>query len=139
MTITCYLARVIVDEKINDGKQITSSTGHFDGHGGVLRKPLDAAIGQLLTLFRIALAATRATVNKTTMKNTPLCWPFRWLWWCAGTIPHKSPDGGGSRLSKEPLNAAIGRALAPILPNWTCLPLILGVYFIVKSTKKGLS
>jgi len=29
-------------------------------------------------------------------------------------------DGGGSWLSNKPLNAAIGQALAPILPNRTC-------------------
>ncbi len=44
-----------------------------------------------------------------------LCWPFWWPLWCTGTIP----QGGGSWLSKKPLNAAIGQALTPIGINRT--------------------
>ena len=65
--------------------------------------------------------------TKQRCKIPPLCWPFRWPWQCASTIPRTSPDGGGSWLSQKPQNSAIGQALALILPNWTCLPLILGV------------
>ena len=49
----------------------------------------------------------------------PLCWPFQRPWRCNGTIPSASPNGGGSWLSQKPLNATIGRALAPILQNRT--------------------
>jgi hypothetical protein len=49
----------------------------------------------------------------------PLCWPFLWPSRCGNTILHTSPNEGGSRLSQKPLNATIGWALAPILPNWT--------------------
>ncbi len=49
----------------------------------------------------------------------PLCWPFWWPSRCGGTTPRASPDGGGSWLSLKPLNATIGRALAPIASNWT--------------------
>ena len=33
LAITCYIATVMVDEKIDNGKQNTSSVGHFDQHG----------------------------------------------------------------------------------------------------------
>ncbi len=49
----------------------------------------------------------------------PLCMPFRRPWRCSGTILRASPDGGGLWLSQKPLNATIGRALAPIGINWT--------------------
>jgi hypothetical protein len=34
LTITCYLATIMVDDKTNDDKQSTSSAGHFDSNGG---------------------------------------------------------------------------------------------------------
>ncbi len=42
-------------------------------------------------------------------------WPNWWPWQCAGTLPHKFPDGGGLGLSKMPLDATIGRVLRPIM------------------------
>jgi hypothetical protein len=54
------LGYVCVETKINDGKQIISSAGHFNCHGSALVqykahrpmwKPLDAATGPLLTLY----------------------------------------------------------------------------------------
>ena len=49
----------------------------------------------------------------------PLCWSFWCPSRCSGTITRTSPNGGGSGLSLKPLNATIGRALAPLLPNQT--------------------
>jgi hypothetical protein len=50
----------MVDDKTDNDKQSTLSAGHFDCHGGApvqykvhcpIWKPLDAAIGQLLTPY----------------------------------------------------------------------------------------
>ncbi len=64
--------------------------------------------------------------TKQRCKMCPLCWPFWWPSRCAGTILCASPDEGGLWLSLKPLNAAIGRALALIGINCTCLPLFQG-------------
>jgi hypothetical protein len=58
--------------------------------------------------------------TKRRCKTQLFCWPFWWPLQCAGKIPRASPDGGGSCLSKKPLNATIGRALASIGINQTC-------------------
>ena len=46
LTITCYLAMVMVGDKTNDDKQSTLSAGHFDQHGGV---PVIAPTAAILT------------------------------------------------------------------------------------------
>jgi hypothetical protein len=77
LTIICYLATVLVDDEINNGKQITSSTGHFNSHADTLEPHVQGYIGSHWTLplgnnsLRIAPAATRATINKTTIKYKP--------------------------------------------------------------------
>ena len=55
-------------------------------------------------------------ITKWRCNMNPLCWPFWWPWPCAGTLPRTLPDGVGPWLSEKSWNAAIGRALAPILP-----------------------
>ena len=73
------LGYVHVETKINDEKQIISFAGHFDRHGGApvqyeAHRPMKHApsysgshwMPQLGDYsFRILLAATRATINKT--------------------------------------------------------------------------
>ena len=71
---------------------------------GLHRKPLDAAIRQLLALY---CPCGRHGDNQP--NNDAKCTFF------AGSIPRASLDGGGLWLSLKPLNAAIGLALAPIL------------------------
>ncbi len=81
---------------------------------GLLRKPLDAGIGQLLALYRPSgRQGNRQTNNNQQM--TLKWWPNWWPWGCAGTLPRTSPNGGGLGLSKMPLNAAIGQVLWPIM------------------------
>jgi hypothetical protein len=74
----------MVDD-INNGNQSTLSAGHSDQHGGVpvqyeAHHPIWHAQGYSERHWTppsgdcslcIALAAARATINKTTMKNTP--------------------------------------------------------------------
>jgi hypothetical protein len=83
--MSCYLAKVIVNDEIKDGKQSTSSTSHFDQHGGApVRHKVHSLMwhaqgysGSHWTLLSgnyslcIALAAARATINKTSIQNTP--------------------------------------------------------------------
>ncbi len=81
---------------------------------GLLRKPLYAGIGRLLALYRPSgRQGNRQTNNKQQM--TLKRWPNRWPSQCAGTLPRTSPNGGGFRLSKMPLNATIRRVLRPIM------------------------
>jgi len=92
----------------------TSVAGNFDDHGGApmqygAHRPMQHVqgfTGSHRTLpsgdysLCIAPAATRATINTTIMEHMyPLFWPFLWPSQCGGTIPHASPDGGGSWLS----------------------------------------
>jgi hypothetical protein len=85
------------------------------------------------------LVATRATINKPTMKNTPTLlailmaiamhryYTVHIAWW---------------KRSRAFLKATKRRHRASTcsdIINRTCLPLILGVYFIIKSLKKGSS
>jgi hypothetical protein len=52
------------------------------------------------------------------------------------TLPRTSPDGGGLRLSKTPLNATIGQVLQPIMTiGHACAVFYV---FIIKTVKKGL-
>jgi hypothetical protein len=73
----------MVDDTIDDEKQSTSSTGHFDRHGGApvrykVYRPIKEVHGfqkSHRTLpssdysLHIAPAAARATISKTTMQN----------------------------------------------------------------------
>ncbi len=81
---------------------------------GLLRKPLDAGIGQLLAPYRPSgHQGNRQTNNNQQM--TLKRWPNRWPWQCAGTLLRTLPNGGGLGLSKMPLNATIGQVLRPIM------------------------
>jgi len=79
------LGYVYVETKINDGKPIISSAGHFNCHGGALagykaHRPMQHAQGYSRSHWtpplgnyslRIAPAAAKATINKMTKQNTP--------------------------------------------------------------------
>ncbi len=81
---------------------------------GLLQKPLDANIGQLLTSYcPSGCQGNRQTNNNQIM--TLKRWPNWWPWRCAGTLPRTSPNGGGLGLSKMPLNATIGQVLWQIM------------------------
>jgi hypothetical protein len=83
LTITCYLATVIVDNKINYAKQMTSSASHFDNRGGALEQyrrhcPMRHVQGYSGSHWtpasgdyslHIAPEAARATINKTSIKQ----------------------------------------------------------------------
>jgi hypothetical protein len=57
--------------------------------------------------------------RKKQRKKHHTCWPFRWPWWCAGTIPHALPDRGGPGLQWKPLVDATGQVLWAIVGNRT--------------------
>ncbi len=81
---------------------------------GLLRKPLDAGIGQLLAPYHPSgCQGNRQTNNNQQM--TLKRWLNWWPWQCAGTLPRTSTNGGGLGLSKMPLNATIGQVLWPIM------------------------
>ncbi len=75
----------MVNDKIDDGKQSTSSAGHFDRHGGApVRYEAHLQMWHAHGYFgshwtppsddyslRIAPVAARVTINKTTMQNNP--------------------------------------------------------------------
>jgi hypothetical protein len=102
---------------------------------GLLRKPLDASIGQLLALY----CPSGRQGNRQTNNNQQMTlkrWPNLWPWQCAGTLPRTLPDGEGSGHSKMPLNATIGQVLRRIMTiGHTCA----GFFdvFIVKTLEKG--
>ena len=142
LTITCYLATVMANDKINNEKQ-TSCPPAISIAMAVHR--CDTKCIAWCSMPRATPEATgrrhRATTHyilpwrplgqqstKQRWKTHLLCWPFWWPSRCAIKIPQVSPNWGGFWLSKKPLNSAIGQALAPILHNRTCLPLILGVF-----------
>ncbi len=81
---------------------------------GLLWKPLDAGIGQLLAPY----CPSGCQGNRQTNNNQQMTlkrWPNWWPWQCAGTLPRTSPDGGGLGLSKMPLNATIRQVLRRIM------------------------
>ncbi len=86
---------------------------------GLLRKPLDAGIGQLLAQYcPSSRQGNRQTNNHQQMLHLKR-WP-NWLpWRCAGMVPRTSPDEGGLGLCKMPLNTTIGQVLQPIEGNET--------------------
>jgi hypothetical protein len=79
---------------------------------GLLRTPLDAGIGRLLTPYRPSGCQGNRQTNNNQQKHLK-SWPLRWPWQCAGTQPRTLSDGGGLGLCKKPLNAAIGQVLRP--------------------------
>jgi hypothetical protein len=102
---------------------------------GLLWKPLDASIGQLLTpYFPSGRQGNRQTNNNQQM--TPKRWPNRWPSQCTGTLPRTSPNGGGLGLSKMPLNTTIGQVLRPIMTIGHACAVFFNVY-IVKTVEKG--
>jgi hypothetical protein len=42
---------------------------------------------------------------------------FRWPWQCSGTMRGTPPDGAHPELHSKPVDAAIGRVLAPYRPS----------------------
>ncbi len=81
---------------------------------GILRKPLDTAIGQLLALYCPGGQQGGSKQNNND-KMQQLCWPFWWPRQWASTIPCTMPNGVGSGLHKKPLNATDGQVLRPIV------------------------
>ncbi len=81
---------------------------------GLLRKPLDAGIKQLLAPY----CPSGRQGNRQTNNNQQMTlkrWPNWWPWRCAGTLTRTLPNGGGLGLSKMPLNATIRQVLQPIM------------------------
>jgi hypothetical protein len=80
---------------------------------GLLRKPLDAAIGRLLTPYRPG-----GRQGNSKQYKDVICTHFDGRFnghRDAAVLYHRaSPDGEGPGLSYKPLNTAIGRTLAPI-------------------------
>ncbi len=102
---------------------------------GLLRKPLDTGIVQLLTPY----CPSGRQGNRQTNNNQQMTlkrWPNWWPWRCAGTLPRTSPNGGGLGLSKMPLNATIGWVLRPIMTISHSCAVFFNVY-IVKTVEKG--
>ncbi len=81
---------------------------------GLLWKPLDAGIGQLLAPYCPSGRQGNKQINNN-QQMTLKRWPNWWPWQCAGTLLRTSPDGGGLGLSKMPLNTTIGQVLRPIM------------------------
>jgi hypothetical protein len=115
LTITCYLATVMVNNKIGNDEQMHLRRGPFRRPcrcagaiqtalpnatcPGLLRKPLDASIRQLLAPY----CPSGRQGNRQTNNNQQMTlkrWPNQWPWQCAGTLPRTSPNGGGLGLSK---------------------------------------
>ena len=130
LTITCYLATVIVDGKINDDEQMhlvrwlfwrpqrcagAIQTASLNAAcPRLLRKPLDTGIGQLLAPH--CPSGHQGNYHQNNNQTIhPLCWPFWWPSWWSGTIPRILPDRDGSGLQWKPLVATIGRVLQPIV------------------------
>jgi hypothetical protein len=141
----------MVNNKIDDDEQMHLHRGPFQrpcgcagaiqmalpnvACPGLLQKPLDAGIRQLLAPYcPRGCQGNRQTNNnqKITLKR----WPNQWPWQCAGTLPRTSPDGGGLGLSKMPLNATIGQVLRPIMTIGHACAVFFDV-FIVKTVEKS--
>ncbi len=67
-----------------------------------------------------------------------LCWPFRWPSRCASTIACITRCRRSRAFLKATKRHHQASTCSNII-NRTCLPLVFGVYFIVKLLKKGLS
>ena len=64
---------------------------------GLLMKPLDAGIGQLLVPYHPSIRQGNRQANNN-HKIHQQSWPFRWPSQCGGRIPCTSPNGGGPGL-----------------------------------------
>ncbi len=123
------IAMVIVDNRINNDERIHLVQRPFwwprrcagaiqtalpnAACPGLLQKPLDAIIGQLLALY----CPSGRQGNRQTNNNQQIhlkWWPFRWPWRCAGTQLRTSPDGGGPEIHVKPLDTTIRQVLCPI-------------------------
>ncbi len=74
---------------------------------------------------------------KQRWKLYPICWPFCWPWQCAGTIPHTSPNKGGSGIWWMPLVAATGQVLRPMVAIG-CANTGFSKFFHHRLTTKGI-
>ena len=72
--------------------------------------------------------------TKWRCKMCPLCWPFWWPSWSAHIAQWRRFLAFGKATKRRHQASTCSDSI-----NWTRLPLILGVYFIVKSLKKNLS
>ncbi len=120
---------VMVDGKIVDGDQMHLCLTWFEGltealvqcayidqwrGPGLCSKLLDAAIGPVFAPYCPGgHQGCRQNNNDGTIRA--VCWPFRWPWQCTDTVPRTSPDRWGPGLLREPLVAATGRVLRPIV------------------------
>ena len=78
---------------------------------GLHRKPLDAAIRQLLALYCPGGHQGNSQQNNDD-KIHPLCWPFWWPLQCNSMIPRASPDGWSPLLYVKPLDTTTRQAFA---------------------------
>ena len=69
-------------------------------------------------------------------KTHLFCWPFRWQWWCAGTLPHASPNGGGPGFTRNYWRRHQARFCSNSI-NRTYLHQFSLVFFIVCLLKKA--
>ena len=77
-------------------------------------KPLDAAIGQVFTLFHPGShQGDNNQSNNQKLYHIP--WWFWWPWWCTGTIPPASSNRKESGLQQRPLVATTGWVLRLIV------------------------
>ena len=145
MTITCYLAKVIVDDKINNDEQMHLVRHPFQWTqrcaGAIqtalpnaacprlLQKPLDAGIWQLLAPY--CPSGRQGSNQQNNNNNTPTL-----LATCSGTIPRTLLDRGGSGLQQKPLVATIGQVLRPIVGIETTKHQFLPSFFIVTHYKE---
>ncbi len=128
-----------------------SVAGHVDGHAGALKQygvhhpiqHVQAYSGSHWTLpsgdcsLHITLAATRATINNTTMQNVltllAILMAVAVRWYYTAHIAHWRRSRAFIKATKR--RRRVSTRSDSI--NRTCLLLILGVYFIIKSLKKG--
>ncbi len=103
---------------------------------GLLRKPLDTGIGQLLAPYCPSSRQGNRQRNNNQQMHLKR-WPNRWPWRCVGTVPRTSPDGGGLGLYEMPLNTTIGQVLRPIEGNETKKRWFFPSFFIVDPLKRG--
>jgi len=101
------------------------------------RKPLYAAIGDYP--LRIAPAAARETTNKTKIQNVStlltISMAMSVRWYYTARIPRWRRSRAFIKTTKRRHRASTHSDTI----NRTHLPTILGVYFIIKMLKKGLS
>ena len=90
---------------------LTSTNG---GGPGLHLKPMDATIGQVFAPYCPG-GHQGCRQNNDDGKIPAVCWPFRWPWRCADTVPRASPDRGGPGLLRKQLVTDTGQVLRPIV------------------------